>query len=62
MERRLEDRIQKLCRQLLEADQESKEFQRIAAKLRESLAEHISRTRTRLGGYPISNERRTIKN
>src|SRR5262244_504502 len=54
VKRRLEDRIRELCRQLIEADQGSEEFQHISAELRESLTEHISRMRVNLRKYPIA--------
>jgi hypothetical protein len=62
VERRLEDRIQQLCRQLIKTDQgDPEEFARLAVKLRESLTQHISRLRSKLSEYPIARERRSTE-
>ena len=54
---RLEDRIRVLSEQLVKAQDE--EFQRIAVELRAAINEHIERIRTRLGQYPLADDRRS---
>jgi hypothetical protein len=53
----LEDRILKLCNELIAADGRS-EFSALAAELRTALTEHIDHVRARLVEYPISPDRR----
>ncbi len=55
--RRLEDRIRKLCNQLVAAESDLPEFHALAAGLRSCLTEHIGRTRERLADYPASSDR-----
>jgi hypothetical protein len=54
---RMEDRIRRLCSQLLDAkgDEESRA---ILIELREALHQHIERLRERFGAYPFLVERR----
>jgi hypothetical protein len=57
-EDRLEDRIRTLCARLIEADEGSEDFKKVAEELRVSLTEHIGRIRTNLREYPARGERR----
>jgi hypothetical protein len=57
MARRVEDRIRKLCSELLATSGEE-ELGRILVELREALHEHIERLRKRCGAYPFLVERR----
>lgn len=58
MERRLEDRIQQLCKRVV-ASQDTREMERLCSELREALAEHASRLREKVKAYPIARERRS---
>ena len=60
VERRLEDRIRRLCARLIRTD-DGNEFHTVATELRASLAEHIDRLRSKLLEYPLGIERRTSK-
>jgi hypothetical protein len=53
---RLEDRIFRLCGQVVAAGADSSEFYALASELRSCLSEHIKRTRTRLAEYPASDQ------
>jgi hypothetical protein len=57
---RLEDRIRKLCSEVL-AHKGDEEFGPIIVELREALHQHIESLRERFGGYPILVERRARK-
>jgi hypothetical protein len=54
---RLEDRIRKLCSEVL-AKKGDEEFGPIIVELREALHQHIESLRERFGGYPVLVERR----
>jgi len=56
--RRLEDRILRLCGQVVAVDADSSEFYALASELRSNLSEHIRRTRAVLAEYPASGQRR----
>ena len=58
MDRRLEDRIRKLCDKVINAE-DDREFQSLATELRESLSEQIGRLRAKLRDYPVTVERRS---
>ena len=55
---RMEDRIRKLCSELL-AKKGDEEFRPIIAELRDALHQHVERLRERFGAYPMFVERRT---
>jgi hypothetical protein len=55
---RMEDRIRRLCSELL-AKKGDEEVRLILAELREALHLHIERIRERFGAYPFLVERRT---
>lgn len=57
---RLEDRIRKLCSEVL-AKKGDEEFGPIIVELREALHQHIESLRERFGGYPVLVERRARK-
>lgn len=57
--RRIDDFIRSLCQKLIEADEESEEYQKIAAELRTALTEQSKRSRKRLMTFPLPKERRT---
>jgi hypothetical protein len=52
-----EDRILKLCNELIAAEGQAG-FSALAAELRTALTEHIDHVRARLVEYPISPDRR----
>jgi len=54
---RMEDRIRKLCSELL-AKRGDEEFRPIIAELRDALHQHLERLRERFDAYPIFVERR----
>lgn len=54
---RMEDRIRKLCSELL-AKKGDEEFRPIIAELRDALHQHVERLRERFGAYPMFVERR----
>jgi len=54
---RIEDRIRRLCSELLAAEGDE-EVRRIIVELREALRLHIERMRERFGAYPFLLERR----
>ncbi len=54
---RMEDRIRRLCSQLL-AITDDEELRPILIELREALHQHIERLRERFGAYPLLVERR----
>lgn len=54
---RMEDRIRRLCSQLLAAEGDE-ELRPILIELREALHQHIERLRERFGAYPFLVERR----
>jgi hypothetical protein len=54
---RVEDRIRRLCSQLL-ATTDDEELKSILVELREALHKHIERLRQRFGAYPFLVERR----
>lgn len=56
--RRMEDRIRKLCSELL-AKRGDEEFGPILVELREALHQHIEILRKRFGAYPFFVERRS---
>lgn len=55
---RMEDRIRKLCSELL-AKRGDEEFEPILVELREALHQHIEILRERFGAYPFFMERRS---
>lgn len=55
--RRMEDRIRRLCTQLL-AVKDDEEIGPTATELRDALHQHIARLRKRFAGYPLMVERR----
>ncbi len=54
---RMEDRIRKLCSQIL-ATKKDEEIEPLLVELRRALRLHIERLRRRLGSYPFLVERR----
>jgi hypothetical protein len=57
-DRRLEDRVKKLCKRLIEAEDGSEDFRQLAIELRRSTTECMERLRTKLQTYPPPHERR----
>ena len=57
---RLEDRIRRLCSEVL-AKKGDEEFGPIIVELREALHQHIESLREHFGGYPVLVERRARK-
>ena len=55
---RMEDKIRRLCTQLLAAKDDEEEFRSILVELREALHQHIERLRARFATYPFVIERR----
>ena len=55
---RLEDKIRRLCTQVLATDQED-ELREMLAELRSALRQHNENLRARLANYPFVVERRT---
>lgn len=55
---RMEDKIRRLCTQLLAAKDDEEEFRSILVELREALHQHIERLRARFATYPFVLERR----
>jgi hypothetical protein len=54
---RMEDRIRRLCSQILAATTDE-EIEPLLVELREALSQHIERLRRHLGSYPFVVERR----
>jgi len=54
----MEDKIRRLCTQLLAAKDDEEEFRSILVELREALHQHIERLRARFATYPFVIERR----
>jgi hypothetical protein len=54
---RMEDKIRRLCSELL-AKGDDEEFRPLIAELRFALHQHIERLRERFGAYPVFVERR----
>jgi hypothetical protein len=57
--RRIDDRIRKLCQELI-AEQDLEKFQSLAAEFREAIHEYVQRLRARLDDYPIVHDRRSM--
>jgi hypothetical protein len=55
---RMEDKIRRLCTQLLAAKGDEEEFRSILAELRDALHQNIERLRARFAAYPFVIERR----
>jgi hypothetical protein len=55
---RMEDKIRRLCRQLIAAEDDQEEFRSILVDLRDALHQHIERLRTHFATYPFVIERR----
>lgn len=55
---RMEDKIRRLCTQLLTAKDDEQEFSSILVELRDALHQHIERLRARFATYPFVIERR----
>jgi hypothetical protein len=55
---RMEDKIRRLCTQLLAAKDDEEEFRSILVELRDALHQHIERLRARFATYPFVVERR----
>ncbi len=56
--RRTEDRIQKLCGEILAARNDDRDISSLALELRKILHQHMENVRTHLAQYPILGERR----
>lgn len=56
--RRLEDKIQELCDQLVATD-DARESVQLSSKLREALKEHLQRLRSQILVYPPGKDRRS---
>jgi hypothetical protein len=54
----MEDKIRRLCTQLLAAKEDDEEFRSILAELRDTLHQNIERLRVRFATYPFVIERR----
>jgi len=54
----MEDKIRRLCTQLLAAKHDEEEFRAILVELRDALHQHIERLRERFAAYPFVIERR----
>jgi hypothetical protein len=54
----MEDKIRRLCRQLIAAEDDQEEFRSILVDLRDALHQHIERLRTHFATYPFVIERR----
>jgi hypothetical protein len=55
---RMEDKIRRLCTELLAAKDDQEEFRSILVELREALHQHIERLRAHFATYPFVVERR----
>ena len=55
---RMEDKIRRLCTQLIAAKDDEEEFRSILVELRDTLHLHIERLRARFATYPFVIERR----
>src|SRR5271155_3403084 len=55
---RMEDKIRRLCTQLLVAEGDEEEFRSILVELRGALRQHVERLRARFATYPFVIERR----
>ena len=55
---RMEDKIRRLCTQLLAAKDDEEEFRSILVELRNTLHQNIERLRARFAAYPFVVERR----
>jgi hypothetical protein len=55
---RMEDKIRRLCTQLLAAKGDEEEFRSILGELRDTLHQNIERLRARFAAYPFVIERR----
>jgi hypothetical protein len=56
--RRVEDKIRRLCTQILAAEEEDGDLAPMLVELRDALHQHIERLRAKLGNYPFLLERR----
>jgi hypothetical protein len=59
MFRRMEDRIRRLCSELMEATDSSQQIGKLG-ELRRELQLHMQRLRARLATYPVAEERRGL--
>ncbi|HWY58814.1 MAG TPA: hypothetical protein VNZ03_30395 [Terriglobales bacterium] len=55
---RMEDKIRRLCTQLLAAKEDEEEFRSILVELRVALRQHIESLRARFASYPLVIEKR----
>lgn len=59
MFRRMEDKIRRLCSELLAATDDSQQIRKLG-ELRRELHLHIAQLRARLATYPVAQERRVL--
>ena len=59
MFRRMEDKIRRLCSELMEATDSSQQIGKLG-ELRRELQLHMQRLRARLASYPVAEERRVL--